>query len=400
MHRYSLARWLLVGLAAMVTGCAVPTPRDNATAAAELVTARVGAKPQWRRDAAEDEAARQRVAELLDDGDGASLDDAVAVSFLANPTLQVAFEQLAISRTGLVAAVTPKNPVGVAGARKAGGDLAAFYPDRAVSIGVLQDVFALLTMPDRIAIARLDLQRARYATAQQAVEHSVQVVQEWLEYSAALQILELRGGAEAVGAEMIRAELDAVTARVRLAELMGVTGWHDDWKLTTRLPSPPVSDPDAAALESAAMKQRLDLLAAFQAVEVRLRTLAMNRRFRWLNQLDVGLFRDKVLGGTPFTGPNAVFEIPLFDQRQALLLQSDAELRTALREVEALQMKARTEIRVQSAELRAMRRQLQLWGSVEGREADPDYVAALREYWRTRSALAFASGDWAAISGL
>jgi hypothetical protein len=400
MHRYSLARWLLVGSVALLAGCAVPTPRENAAAATELVKARVGVNLEWRRDAAADEAARQQVAQLLGDGDAVSLDDAVAVSFLANPTLQVALEQLAISRSGLVAAVTPKNPVGIVGTRKAGGDLAAFYPGRAVSIGVLQDVFALLTMPDNIAIARLDLQRARYQTAQEVVDHSALVVQAWLEYCAALQILELHEAGAAAADVLIGAELDVARARAKLAELMAVTGWRDDWKLTVRLPPAPASDPDATELKATVMKQRLDLLAAFQLVEVRLRTLATNRRFRWLNQLEVGVFRDKVLGGTPFTGPNVVFEIPLLDQRRALLLQSDAQLRIALREVESVRIKALTQIDIHSAELRAMRRQLQLWDGIEGREADPGYIAALREYWRTRSALAFAAGDWAAISGL
>lgn len=390
----------MVGSLAAVAGCAVPTSRDNAAAAAELVRARVAANPEWRRDAEADDAARQRAAQLLDDADGVTLDDAIAVAFLKHPGLQVAFEELAISRASLVGAATPKNPLGVVGTRKAGGNLAAFYPGRAVSIGMVQDVFTLLTMPDRVAVARLDLQRARYLAAQQVVEHSVQVVQAWLEYSAAQQILELHAASPAPANGLIQAELEADKARAKLAGLMGVTGWRDDWRLSVRLPPVPAGDPDLAALEADAMKQRLDVLAAFQAVEVRLRTLAANRRFRWLNQLEIGMFRDKVLGGTPFTGPNVVFEIPLLDQRQALLLQSDAQLRIALRELEAAQINARTEVQLQGAELKAMRRQLQLWEAVDGREADPDFVAALREYWRTRSALAFASGDWAAISGL
>ena len=95
-----------------------------------------------------------------------------------------------------------------------------------------------------------------------------------------------------------------------------------------------------------------------------------------------------------------VVELPLFDQRQALLLQSDAELRIAVRQAEAAQITARTEVRVQSAELKAMRQQLELFQGVEGAMDDPAYIQALREYWRTRSALALASGDWAAISGL
>jgi cobalt-zinc-cadmium efflux system outer membrane protein len=287
------------------------------------------------------------------------------------------------------------------------------------------------------------------------------VVQAWLEYSAALQIHSLseRRVAAALAdvassaalaandqsaapnvavanenrlraeAELIRTALAAATARGKLGELMGVTGWRDDWQVTLRLPPAPATDPDPAAIEAAALKQRLDLQAAAKAVDGRLRALATQRRFRWLNQLELGMFREKALGGTAFTGPNAVVEIPLFNQRQAKLLQSDAELRIALRRLEALQISARTEIRLHVAELAYFRQQLQQFErefllparqqvvAEAGTGSDPAapdrlrrrqatlldeaiWVGEVREYWRARSALALSAGDWAALSGL
>jgi cobalt-zinc-cadmium efflux system outer membrane protein len=385
----------------------------------------------------------------------------VAVAFLLHPGLQLSLEELQISRAQLIAALTPPNPVAIIGTRKPGGDLAAFYPERALSIGVLQNVIGLLSIPDRAAVARHDLERIRYDVAQQSVTHAALVVEAWLEYSAALQIddLQERGLAAAraafdsvavaaandgslapdlamVGAEqsaamgnLIQSELAAATARGKLGELMGVTGWRDDWQVVVRLPAVPVADPDSSALEAEAMQQRLDLLAASRLVDARLRLLASKRRFRWLNQLEFGVFRDKALGGTSFTGPNAVVEIPLFDQRQSQLLQADAELRIALRQLEAAQLAARTRIRLHIAELHAFRQQLQLLDSEvllparrqvaaeAGAGADPaapdrlrrrqatladeaTWVRVVLEYWRTRSALALAAGDWNAISGL
>jgi multidrug efflux system outer membrane protein len=382
---------------ALTTACSVPSPRENLEATSQLVLPRARASLEWRRDPAADESARARAAELLD-GD-LTLDSAVRVAFLVNPSLQVALEQLSIPRAQLLSAVTPPNPVGVIGARKPGGDLAAFYPERAISIGVLMSVIELVSMPDQVAIARLDLQRARYETAQVAVAHAAKVVEAWLEYSADLAIWRAyQDGGAPMSRESISAELEAATKRAKLGELMGVTGWRDDWKVGMKLPPVPAADPDPAALDASAMKQRLDLLAAAKTVDVRLRTLAMQRRFRWLSQLDIGLFRDKALGGTSFTGPNAVIEIPLFDQRLAKLLETDAELHIAIRQFEAARLTARTQISLHLADLRAMRQQLQLMEGAEG--DDPAYQAALLQFWRARSALAFAAGDWAAISGL
>lgn len=441
MHRYrSVTRCLLAGgLALSAAACSVPTPRENVEATAQLVRSQVRGNLEWRRDPEADNQARTRVAALLEDG--VTLDEAVAISVLASPTLQIALEQLAISRAELVAAVTPPNPVAIMGSRKPGGDLAAFYPERSVSIGVLQNVIALLNSPDRRAVARHDLQRSRYETAQKTVEHAAQVVQSWLEHSAALQIHALneqslqaaRAAFDAAAGlpaddadaqvqkaaaqgersramdESIRSALTVETTRARLGELMGVSGWRDDWQLAGKLPPVPEADPDSSVMESAALQQRFDLQADAKVVDSRLRSLATQRRFRWLNQLEVGVFRDKALGGSAFTGPNAVVEIPLFDQRRAVLMQADAELRAAMRRLEEARLAVRTEIRVHLAELKAIRQQLQQFEDeilAPSREAgvrpadEAAYLAILREYWRTRSALALAAGNWSGISGL
>lgn len=418
-------------MAVAATACSLPSPRENLDATAQLVRAQSRAILEWRRNPAEDEAARTRAAALLDDG--VSMEDAVAVAFLASPGLQVQLAQLEISRAELLAAMTPPNPVVIVGSRKPGGDLAAFYPERSVSVGVLQNVMALLTMTDRIAIAQRDLERARFDTAQQVVSFMAQVVQAWLEYSAAVQIHQLdvrntttrRSEVDALTARVagdatltdrltqgrvalvkqvdqtIRSELVVATARARLGEYMGTSGWRDDWQVTGRLPPVPAADPDLTTIEAAAMERRLDLAAAARAVDVRLRALAMQRRFRWINQLEVGVFREKALGGTPFTGPNAVIEAPLLDHRVAQLLQSDAELAIAMRRLQAARIAARTEIAIKVAEFRAIRQQLQQIGDGPlAPEEEPIYVGMQREYWRARSAVALAAGDWGAISGL
>jgi hypothetical protein len=247
------------------------------------------------------------------------------------------------------------------------------------------------------------------------------VVQAWLEHGAAVQVHQLneRGVAAARAAvdsaavqaandvnaepvlaaargdqlrvmdEAIRSELAVATTRARLGELMGVSGWRDDWQVIARLPPVPDADPDPATLEAEAMQHRLDLLAAAKAV----------------------------------------VEIPLFDQRRALLMQSDAELRAAMRRLESAQLAARTEIRIHVAELKAIRQQLQQFereiltparrqlAAEAGAGVDPAapdrlrlrqttladeaaYIGVQREYWRTRSALALSVGEWTALSGL
>ena len=426
----------------MLAGCAIPSSRENLDATAKLVATQTTGPLLWRRDAEAERQARANVEAML--ADGLTLDEAITVAFLASPELQLALEQLEISRSQFVAAATPPNPVAIVGEREPGGNLSAFYPGRNVTVGILQNIIGLLNMPDRRAAARRDLERARYEAANRITQFGARVAQAWLEYSGALAIQQLRRDSLAAtqalldrlqaapaaqdadtlsrlrvtaassATSLLRSDVDATTAREKLGLLLGVAGWHDDWRLSGGLPALPAADFDAAALENAALEKRLDVQAAARAVEVRLRVLAMQRHFRWLNQFDLGLFRDRAIGGTAFTGPNAVIELPLFDQRQAQLLNADAELRAALRTLESARLNARAEIRTHAIEMRVTRALVEQGaratasstnGATElerlrlrlsAQPVEEEQIANLREYWRARSALALSLGDWPA----
>jgi hypothetical protein len=448
--------WPCLGVLLLAGGCAVPSARDNADAAAALIRGKVPAALVWRRDPDADRAARERAEQLL--LDGLTVHEAIAMAFLASPSLQLALEQLEISRAELVAASKPANPYIVAGSRDPGGDLAQYYPERTISVGILQNLTSLLSIPDRRAFARHNLERVRFDVAQQASSHAAQVAEAWLAYRASLQVEQLlqqhydtismafsavavltanEDAAADISAEqekvfrtsarLERARLDALTERARLAALMGVAGWRDDWRLSGELPVLPESDPDTAVVESVALARRFDLQAAQKAVDMRLRELATQRRFRWLTEVEIGVFRDKALGGTPFTGPNLAFEFPLFDQRQAALLQADSQLRSSVLDLEVATLEARRQLRIHGESLASARRLVQLYARdilpIHQRAAarlgpgDPaelsrlntrmlmqevqlEQVALLRDYWVARSALAQAAGDWLSLSGL
>ena len=461
MHRYR-AKGLGALCAAIVlpiAGCSVPSSKENVAATAQLVAPQSAAPLLWRRDQEADKQARASVEAML--VDGLTVEEAVAVAFLASPELQLSLEQLEISRSQLVAASTPPNPIGVIGSRSPGGNWAAFYPGHTLTLGVMQNVIGLLNIPERRAVATRDLDRARFQAAEECTRLAARVVQAWLEHSSALQVEQVRSRSLAVvqtafdnlrqqpqegettpedaasrllnlgqqGNELFnsqnmlqRSTTEAATSRERLGQLLGLSGWHDDWKITGDLPPLPPTDVDAVALEQAAVGKRLDVQAAERAVDARLKNLALTRHFRWLNQLDIGLFRDVVSGGTAFTGPNAVVEIPLFDQRQAQLLEADAQLRSAVRTLESTRINARAEIRINAQEMHGARlilerfeqsgmpnfRQMELAlgnprdpGSTDRLRvqllmlsAEEERVVMLRDYWRARSALALSLADW------
>jgi len=418
-----------------------------------LVAGQVTAPLLWRLDPQADAAAREQAEALF--VDGLTLEESIRVAFLASPELQLALEKLEISRADFVLATTISNPVVVAGTRQPQGDLAAFYPDRTISFGIVQSVVGLLTMPGRIGVAKHDLEQARHEAANSAVRLAGLVAQAWMDYCAELQMRDLNERAIAVTQtafdnlvaaragtdeliegrgellsrqrDLVRATLAVSKARADLEEQMGIAGWRDDWTVQQNLPPLPAADPDPVVEEQAAMQRRLDLRAANEAIEARLRLLSHRRLFRWLNQLDIGVFRDQVVGGTSFTGPNVAIELPLFDTRHAQVLNADAELRSELRRLEVARLTARREIRTAAAEMVATRQLLEqvereILPILRQQQADPaggdpndiqvqnrrlqsmdterEHVGLLRDYWRARSALALAAGDWSALSGL
>jgi cobalt-zinc-cadmium efflux system outer membrane protein len=448
---------LLLGLG-LLAGCAVPSSKDNLSGAAELVARQSAAPFSWRRTTAVDPAVLRDIGPLLTGG--VSAPESIAIAFIASPDLQLQLERLEISRAELVAASTFPNPVAVMGLRAPGGNLSAFYPERNVTVGVLQNVLALLNLPARRRIAQRDLARVRLEVADRIVGLAAEVNQAYLEYVAAQRVLVLRERAAAAAlaaadtivvevangkgytaldlalerntvfsadSSLLRSRLEAASARAKLAQLMGIAGLRDDWQTTDDLPALPASDPDLTTLEARALEQRFDIRAVRETFLARLDSLKTQRQFRWLGSLELGLFREGSSGGISFTGPNAVVELPLFDQRQAQLLAADSEVRTALRSAESLALTARTELRTHAAELTATRALVEKYrdavlpnqrhilsqlgtasepGSVDRLHlrlsslgAEEEAVGYLRDYWRARAALARAAGDWQGLTG-
>ncbi len=347
---------LALGLGASLAGCTTISSRDNADAAMTMAARQERAPAPWRRDPAADAAAEKRIRELIAGDITAQV--SVALCFLANPEVQLAFESLELSRSELVAAVTPPNPVGFVGTRRPGGNLSAFYPERNVTVGVLQNVLGLINLPSRRRIASIELERARLEAADRLIALAAEVNEAWLAHVAARRVHALREeaamhsrgtlellrqqagtGADAelallqervavtqVEGSAVRASLDVETTRARLAQAMGLAGRSETWHVSDDLPGLPVTDPDAVALERSAIEHRLDLQVARKAVESRLDAAGVQGRWRWLGAAEVGVFREGSSNGPHFTGPNLMVELPLFDQRQAQILSTSAEV--------------------------------------------------------------------------
>ena len=439
----------LVALGLLGPGCATLSPEKGHAELGAAVRERVSAPTGWEQGPPPDAQVREQVQALL--REGLTREEAVRIALVNNPRLQAAYESLGVSQAELVEAGLLRNPSLGASARfphAPGG-----VPE--VEFSLVQDVLDLFLLPARKRIAQAQFD----ADVQRTTHEALTVVAEAREAYTAVQAAErlLRYEAQRVAvaeaaAELARMqqvggnvpELDAATqevawqeARVALAReelalverrevlnrLLGLWGENTEWTVPEPLPEPPGEEPPLEHLERLALRRRLDLAAARGQVSVMDQALGLARTSRFIGTVEVGVSTEREADGFRVTGPSLVLELPLFNQRQALLGRLEAQRRQAERLLTERAVVARSEVRELQARLRTARRlvahyarvllplrrrvveqsqlqynamSLSVFQLLEARRDEVgtyrESVEALREYWNARFALENAVG--------
>ena len=176
-------------------------------------------------------------------------------------------------------------------------------------------------------------------------------------------------------------------------------------------------------LESLAVAQRLDLAAAQMELAGVVRALGLTKTYRYIGALEFGVDTERDPDRTNLTGPRLRLELPLFNQGQARVAKSQAELRRAERRVEALAIGIRADVRALHDKLASLREASRFYQSevlptrraitagtllqyngmlignyelfrtrAEQIEAEHKSIEMLRDYWTTRAELERAVG--------
>jgi cobalt-zinc-cadmium efflux system outer membrane protein len=428
-------------------GCGVAKERGHDDVAA-LVKERTGRSTRWERGTPEADQIERWVSERL--AKGVTRDAAVDVALVNNPRLQEAYEELGVAQADLVQAGLLENPsLGAHVGFPVRGD------GREISFSLVQSFLDVIVLPARKRIAAeqfaIDVRRV----AERALETVADVEKEVVAVEAAAAIVDVRraaldaaGGAaelsrqqheagsvsdlknatqlvlpEEIAVDLARDELELVRHRERLGRLLGLGAARAEWRLAEALGDPPASDPAVGDLEALALRRRLDVDAARRRQKLLGRAVGLARSTRLVGRLEVGLDAHQDADGPRVLGPNLVIELPIFDQRQALIGRLEAEERAAGRRVAALEGEARAEVRVARAELAAARAVVDRYGKTiiplrdqivdeaqlhyngmllglyqlvdlkrEQIEARARQLAAVRDYWTARVELERAVG--------
>jgi cobalt-zinc-cadmium efflux system outer membrane protein len=436
----------LVALAVTVAGCASASPPgDGFSNVRQSVSDRSGHRVHWNRDSAEDAQAVASVRRLL--AEPLSSEAAVQVALLNNPSLQATYEDVGVAQAELVGAGLLRNPVFDAELRfpEGGGSTK-------VVLTVVADFLDVFQIPLRKRLAKTALQTAELRTADAVLSLAAEVREAYADAVAAQQLLELRRTvneaaaaaadvakrlhdagnltdlalvseqalAESAQLELTSAEAEAQAARQRLGQLIGSV--DDAWQLPLGLPDAPRESFAVDELEATALKQRLDLRAAERRIRNAQHALGGAQRFGGVDELELGGGAEREEGDWSF-GPNLAIPLPFFNQGQPRIAAARAELRRSRAQRDALILQTRAEVRTAAAQLTAalsrvarlrdvvlpLRRrivdetQLQynamdvgifdlLRAKQDEVTAQAQHVAALRDYWTARAKLERAAG--------
>jgi cobalt-zinc-cadmium efflux system outer membrane protein len=439
--------WIVAALFA--AGCGTVSPERGHDRVGDYVQKRTGARTRWEKGPPDDARVADWVRTTVQQG--LTRARAVEIALVNNPDLGAMYEDLGISQADMVQAGLLRNP-------SLGADIGLPIQNGNLSelrFSLVQDFLDLFVLPLRKEIARDQFEADTLRVAHRALQVAAEAEQAFVTAQASGQLVEMRrtvvetaqaandlsekqlaagnintldralerASLEQARLELAREEVAQLEAREHLNRLLGLWGETTAWKIADPLPPLPQEEPSLSHLESFAITQRLDVASARTQAALLHKATGLARSTRLIGRLEVGVDYHRDPNGPRVLGPNLVIELPIFDQRQALIARLEAQERQQQRRLSGLAIDARSEVRLADARLRAARQTalhyrdnlLPLRGAILDQsqlhyngmfigpfqllaakqsevEARRGYIEAVRDYWSARAELTRAVG--------
>lgn len=444
------AFWIALAVALGVVGCATVSSEKGHTEVAALVLERTGQSTRWDKGTPEEAKLAEQVESLLKGG--LVRERAVAIALVNSPALQATYEELGIAQADLVQAGLLANPTleGSVGFPSSDSTGRVEYEG-----ALFMDFLQVLVLPWRKRVAEEQFAVDVLRVAHEALRTVSEVSQAFAEMQAVEELVALRSlqvEASRAAAELTerlrtagnvtelelvtrqatwqqtrvslaREELHRVEIRERLNRLLGLWGAQTQWTLAEGLPALPAEESPLEQLEARALRLRLDVDAARKQAALIERAVTLARTTRYFGLVEVGIHLHQDPDGPRLFGPTLSLQLPIFDQRQALIARLEAQARQAERRLIGLSVDVRSQVRVARTQLLAQRQlaehyrtrllplreraveqaqlqynamQIGLFQLLEAKqqqlEASQLHIEAVRDYWRARAELERALG--------
>lgn len=390
--KVALASSAALALSGCVTALDLATysARDAGFHNVALVTEdAVGKQAQWIQDPETAQELAEKVKALVD-GKTIDADTAVQVALLNNRGLQAAYADVGLSAAEVWQQTMPPNPklsIGVFGFGAPGFDV---Y--RSLEGMIANNILALLTQKQRIEIADTNFQAAQLRAIEATLRLAHETRRAWIEAVAAFEqtvyLNQAQKAADAASELAMRlgesgampkgaqarehaffAELTGQKAQARLAAKLAKEAltrkmglWGQDMNyfvpdFLPRLPGRPGLDP---AVESTALRNRVDLQMARLTLEANARRYGLTEATRYVTDLDLLAGAEKEIEiengeeTSQVTWQGEIdFAIPIFDTGKARLRKAELEHMRAANLVAERAVNIRSEARAAQTALRA-----------------------------------------------
>lgn len=280
-------------------------------------------------------------------------DTAVQVALLSNRGLQAAYADIGISAADVWQESLLVNP-------RVAVELTGFDPFRTLEASIINNILAVATRPQRVAIANTRFRQAQLRAAEETLRVAAETRRAWIKAVSAWETVTYLNQAQTAadaaselaqklgetGAftksgqareHVFYAELAGRTAEARLAaraakeELtrsMGLWGVDVDYQVPNALPTPSKSVKTKRAIEAEALRQRVDLEIARLELEALAQSYGLKVATRYVTDVElltgVAIERsgeDGKTSASPRVG--ADFAIPIFDSGEARLRKAE-----------------------------------------------------------------------------
>ena len=361
-------------------GCAALPPDAGFRDVQQLVKERAGRGVQWEKGTPDDAAISECVRELL--SRELTAESAVQVALLRNRNLQATYEELGLAQADVLRASLLRNPVfdGEIRFPTSGGGVK-------MELALVQDFIDSLLLPLRRSLAETAFEATKLRVAGAVLDLAGEVRAALYTLQGAEQTLEMRkrvllatGASSDLAGRLHRAgnithldlsnelalyeqskldaasaEAEALAARERLNELMGLWGNDTAWKVAHRLPELPKEEAALEGLEKEAIERSLDLAAARLDIVLSAKSLGLSRPLSVYSEAKLGGTGERESDGTWGVGPAFSLPIPIFNQGQAAYLQAQSLLRQNEQRYSALAVEIRSRVRAARNNLLAAR---------------------------------------------
>ena len=439
-----------VAFAIALTGCAGISKHRGHDEVSALVEKQSGFPTGWAEGTPEAAQISARVDALLDGG--LTHAGAIQIALINNPALQATYEELGIAQAEMAQAGMLSNP-------SIGASVGFPYPSMSamveIELSLVQNLLDLFMLPIRRSRAAEQFTADTLRVAHEALGVTAEVSEALIRTQAAQRWVALRetfvegarGAAELAARQreagniselsylterasleqarlaLSDAELQLVEHREALNRLLGLWGPRTGWAIKEGLAELPASDPPLDHLESLAVQRRIDLEALRKQDLLMINAVGLARSSWFLGTIEVGVHAKRDNDGARLIGPSLVIELPIFDQRGAMISKLEAQQRQSERRLAAASVAARSEVRVARAQLIQKRQRVEHFKTAllplrerivelaqlhyngmflspyellslkrEQVEAYGGYIEAVSDYWLARNALERATG--------